>query len=314
MLTILFKILSILGIVLLILLGVAVVVVLLVLFFPIFYKISGKKNTEELLVSARAAWLFGLLRLSYDYPEPGKLVIKLLFYTLYDSSVEKPEKADDAPAEEDKPSASAGTSSEEPSQAAPEAAMPVGTESSQPSRGTDSGKEEQALMPAESETTGQKDRTFAKTTNRLYGFFEKIRYTVRRICDKIKNILQNIAFYKELWNDPDTQGLLKHAGKRLGHILKKLRPRKLTVTAVIGTGSPDTTGYLYGIYGMVLPKLKKGICITPDFEQAVLEGDFKASGHFTAACVLFHSLRLLMDRRLQELRDKIREYKKTQKN
>ena len=106
---------------------------------------------------------------------------------------------------------------------------------------------------------------------------------------------------------------MKHAGKRLGHILKRLRPRKLTVTAVVGTGSPDTTGYLYGIYGMLLPKMGKGICITPDFEQAVLEGDFKASGHFTVACVVFHSLRLLMDRRLQELRDKIREYKKTQK-
>lgn len=296
MLTILFKILSILGIVLLILLGVAVVVVLLILFFPIFYKISGKKNAEELLISARAGWLFGLLRLSYDYPEPGKLVIKLLFFTLYDSSVEKPEPP-----------------LEEPSQAAPETTKPVEAESSQPSPVTDDGNVAKVLEPVEPETTGQKEKKSAKTTNRLYGFFERIRYTVRMICAKIKNILQNIAFYKELWNDPDTQGLLKHAGKRLGHILKRLRPRKLTVTAVVGTGSPDTTGYLYGIYGMLLPKMGKGICITPDFEQAVLEGDFKASGHFTVACVVFHSLRLLMDRRLQELRDKIREYKKTQK-
>ena len=33
-------------------------------------------------------------------------------------------------------------------------------------------------------------------------------------------------------------------------------------------------------------KSGKGICITPDFEQAILEGDFKASGHFTAACII----------------------------
>ena len=76
------------------------------------------------------------------------------------------------------------------------------------------------------------------------------------------------------------------------------------------------SGY-YGIsvwyLGMVLPKLGKGICITPDFEQAILEGDFKASGHFTAACVLFHSVRLLLDRRLRELLHKIRQYQKTQK-
>ena len=135
----------------------------------------------------------------------------------------------------------------------------------------------------------------------------------KRLGNKIKNILENIAYYKNLWNDPDTQGLLKHAGKRFGHIWKRLRPRKLTVNATVGTGSPDTTGYLYGIYGMVLPKLGKGICITPDFEQAILEGDFKASGHFTAACVLFHSVRLLLDRRLRELLHKIRQYQKTQK-
>ena len=104
MLTILFKILSILGIVLLILLGIALVVIALVLFFPIFYKAEGKKNSEELWLTVRAKWLFGLLRCSYDYPDPGKLQVKLLFSTLYDSSVEKPQKdtdaSEDAPTEE----------------------------------------------------------------------------------------------------------------------------------------------------------------------------------------------------------------------
>ena len=85
------------------------------------------------------------------------------------------------------------------------------------------------------------------------------------------------------------------------------------LNARIGTGSPDTTGYLYGIYGMLLPKLGKGVCVTPDFEQAIVEGDLKASGHFTVACVLFHSLRLVLDRRLRQLINKIRQYQKNQK-
>lgn len=49
MLTILFKILSILGIVLLILLGIALVVILLVLFFPISYKAAGKRTVRGIL-------------------------------------------------------------------------------------------------------------------------------------------------------------------------------------------------------------------------------------------------------------------------
>ena len=94
MLTILFKILSILGIVLLILLGIALVVILLVLFFPISYKAAGKRTVEEFFITARVKWLFGLLRMNCDYPDPGKICVKFLFFTLYDSSIEKPEKTD----------------------------------------------------------------------------------------------------------------------------------------------------------------------------------------------------------------------------
>ena len=310
MLTILFKILSILGIVLLVLLGIALVVIALVLFFPIFYKAAGKRNSEELWLTVRAKWLFGLLRVSYDYPDPGKLKVKLLFSTLYDSSAEKPQK---------ETAAEKGTAPEErPEHAAVEELPAIETADN---RQTKDVSNDTAIGTGEipdsssgsAEVPSASEDSVRKKMDRIYRFFEKIRCTVQKICDKIKNILQNIAFYKELWNDPDTQGLLRHAGKRIGHILKKLRPRKLTVNAVFGTGSPDTTGYLYGIYGMLLPKLGKGIAVTPDFEQAVLEGDFKASGHFTVACILFHSIRLILDKRLRNLQDSIRQYKKTQK-
>ena len=298
MLTILFKILSILGILLLILLGIALVIILLVLFFPVCYKMSGKKNAEEMQFAAKIKWLFGLVRVSYSYPVPGKLLAKVLFFTVYDSSAEKKNSA-----------------SGEDTRTAPNKDITTllsdDTDMAKTDTATDTEASADAKTSAEENTPGPQLET--STSGKLAGFFEKIRYTIRKICDKIKYILKNISFYRELWNDPDTKGLLQHAGKRIGHILKRLRPRKLEVNARVGTGSPDTTGYLYGIYGMILPKLGKGVCITPDFEQAILEGDFKASGHFTIACVLFHSARLLMDKRLQQLKHKIRTFQKNQK-
>ena len=315
MLTILLKILGILGILLLILLGIAVLVLLLVLFFPVCYKVSGKKDSEELRLTARAGWLFGFLRLSYDYPDPGKLLVKLLFFTLYDSSAERPEKENTGTQQEASGENAASTEQalqEEPPKAVTEPALiEAEAESSPPSEETTAEALASDARTGDAETEVPKEeRSSGKITDRLSRLFEKIRYTVRKICAKIKNIQKNIAFYKELWKDPDTQGLMKHAGKRLGHIFRRLRPKKLTVTATVGTGSPDLTGYLYGIYGMLLPKLGNGICITPDFEQAVFEGEFKASGHFTLACVLFHSLRLALDRRLRQLLHKIRQYQK----
>lgn len=296
MLTILFKILSILGILLLILLGIALVVILLVLFFPVCYKMSGKKNAEEMQFAAKIKWLFGLVRVSYSYPVPGKLLAKVLFFTVYDSSAEK---KNSAPGEDTHTAPNKDITT----------LLSDDTDMAKTDTATDTEASANAKTSVEENTPGPQQETSGK----LAGFFEKIRYTIRKICDKIKYILKNISFYRELWNDPDTKGLLQHAGKRIGHILKRLRPRKLEVNARVGTGSPDTTGYLYGIYGMILPKLGKGVCITPDFEQAILEGDFKASGHFTIACVLFHSVRLLMDKRLQQLKHKIRTFQKNQK-
>lgn len=323
MLTILFKILSILGILLLILLGIALVIILLVLFFPVCYKVSGKKNAEEMQFAAKIKWLFGLVRVSYSYPVPGKLLAKVLFFTVYDSSAEEKNSASGedthtAPNKDITEAAQETSRTSEPSDASESSDTSVTSGQTLLSDDTDMAKTNltadttdstDAESSAEENTPGPQQETSGK----LAGFFEKIRYTIRKICDKIKYILKNISFYRELWNDPDTKGLLQHAGKRIGHILKSLRPRKLEVNARVGTGSPDTTGYLYGIYGMILPKLGKGVCITPDFEQAILEGDFKASGHFTIACVLFHSARLLLDKRLQQLKHKIRTFQKNQK-
>ena len=92
MLTILFKILGILGILLLVLLGIALTVILLVLFFPLCYKASGQKSADEMRFSVKVRWLFGLVRIFYNYPQPGKLLAKILFFTVYDSSDERKEK------------------------------------------------------------------------------------------------------------------------------------------------------------------------------------------------------------------------------
>lgn len=325
MLTILFKILSILGILLLILLGIALVVILLVLFFPVCYKMSGKKNAEETQFAAKIKWLFGLVRVSYSYPVPGKLLAKVLFFTVYDSYEKEKNSASgedthtapkkditEAAQKTSRTSESSNASeSSDTSENSGQTLLSHDSDIAKTDPATDTEASADAKISAEENTPGPQQET--STFGKIAGFFEKIRYTIRKICDKIKYILKNISFYRELWNDPDTKGLLQHAGKRIGHILKRLRPRKLKVNARIGTGSPDTTGYLYGIYGMILPKLGKGVCITPDFEQAILEGDLKASGHFTVACVLFHSARLLLDKRLQQLKLKIRTFQKNQK-
>lgn len=84
MLGIVLKVLSILGIVLLVLLGLLILGTLLVLFCPITYRIRGSRDEAGLRLCIRVNWLFGLLRLRYRYPEPGRLTAKALWFRLLD--------------------------------------------------------------------------------------------------------------------------------------------------------------------------------------------------------------------------------------
>lgn len=287
MLTILLKILGILGIVLLSLAGIVLVIILLLLFFPICYKVSGRKDADELQLSAKIKWLFGIFRMTYRYPDSGKILVKFLFFTIYDSSVTV-KKQEDLPGKKEKKEEQTIAGEQDVSRKNPEEEPP------------DNCNKEDPTEAVYQEQLQEQKRTI----------FEKIRFTIRKTYDKMRYIFRNITFYMKLWKDPDTQGLLKHAGYRIGRILKRLRPGKLKLTAVVGTGSPDTTGYLYGLYGMLLPKIGTGICITPDFEQTILEGDFRAAGCFTLACILFHSVSLLLDKRLRQLQYKIKQFQK----
>ncbi|MBE5883421.1 MAG: DUF2953 domain-containing protein [Lachnospiraceae bacterium] len=286
MLDIILKILSIIGIVILILLIVFIVALLLVLFFPVTYRAFGKKNSDEMSAWVKANWLFGLLRIRFIYPEPGNITVKLLWFTLFDSSRPSTEKEE----LKEKPSI-----------------IPEETASIKNS----SGEEKPSAITENEEFTGEAEEVAQKQIKmsikeKILAKYEKIKYTILKIYDKIKHIVENIAFYKALLQDEQTVGLLRHAWFRLGRILKNIRPRKLKGTILFGTGSPDTTGYAFGAYGMLSAWLGKHINVTPDFTQAILEGEVYAAGHITIFQLLVHTLMVVLDKRLRLLFHRIK--------
>lgn len=313
MLDVILQILSVLGIILLVLLAVLITVLLLVLFFPVVYRVRGMKDTEHMELAARADWLFGLLRLRYAYPEPGKLTVKLLWITVYDSSDKREEEGQkEAPAAAQMENVESGeqalaeetisskeTETEEEPAPKPQEHIQEHTEGSQDEQESDD-QEPDDREPEAPEKSKQK--IFAKISEKI----TKLKYTIKTIYDKIKRIWQNISYYMELLNDEDTKLLLSHAKLRLCKIIKSIRPRKLKADILFGTGAPDTTGYAYGVYGMLMPFLGSSVVVTPDFQQAVLEGRFQASGRITLAVLLWQALRIALDKKLWQLLNKLK--------
>jgi len=334
MLSVLLKCLCILGIVLLCLLGLLIILLVLVLFFPVKYRFLGEKNTQEMCLDVRAHWLFGLLRVRYALPEPGKLLVKLLWFTLFDSEKaaaesgkkhrkskkkgaaeqgrKQPENGRESEAagretqgnrESTQQNAAAGREVQENAVESRKAGESTAENRESTAEGRDT---QNGSMPVDRENAQNSQEARSDDNSKSFSIFEKIKYTILNIYDKIKKIWENIIriygdieYYANLLRDEDTKLLFSHAMFRLGRVLKSIRPRKIRADILFGTGSPDTTGYAYGVYGMLSPFLGQKVLVTPDFTRAVLEGEFYAAGHITAFTILWNGLRLLLDRRLR---------------
>ncbi len=327
MMGIILKILSVLGILLLVLLLLALAALLLVLFFPVVYRIEGRREPaaagqEEsfaMAASVKADWLFGMLRLRYAYPDPGKVTLKLLWMTLLDSSTEKGsvEKASMEKAESLGNEEEHGPEETIPEEASRQEPAKEGNSSFAAGSNGSPGDDSQGNASHGTRDLGQEDENAAG--GEKFSKFDKIKYTFQKIYVKIKKMWENISFYVRLLQEEDTKALFGHACTRLGRILKCIRPRRLKADVLFGTGAPDTTGYLTGFYaalsyGMLLPALGNSkhysINITPDFERAILQGWIYAAGHITIAKAVWQALLLVKDRKLHRLLHKLKAHRK----
>ena len=314
------KILSILGIILLCLLALAVAALILVLFCPVSYRGGGSARAGKYRAWFRFRWLFGLVRGFYAYPDSGSLKVKLLWLTVYDSGG-KQEKASPedklsrqvAEAEEREQSGKGEAEVEGRTQPERTAAR---TEKQAPSEQTAIKTEKQAPLeqtaiktgeqvPSEQaaiEAEGQNSPNPAASGEAWPDEAKEVP------ADKLSGLKDKLTFYLEIVRDEENQELVKHGLTRLGKILKSIRPRFLRAEALVGLGEPDLTGYVYGIYWAVKPFLGKKcrMTVTPDFERRILEGEAVLGGRIMAATVLHHAVRVLLDRRLRRLLDKMK--------
>lgn len=318
------RILSVIGITLLILLATAFTLILLLLFWPITYRVTGEKGPEGMWVTARADWMFGIFRARFSYPEPGIFTAKLLWKNLIKEKKQGAEEDTEGPedgnaggtgdgAESREAATDRTDGSEDASGGGTAGEAPVDSaESREAAADRTDGSEDASGGGADGEDardadgdgdTGEKGIFFEK--------FRKIKYTILKIYDKIKEVWANLTYYTDLLREEDTALLWGHVKLRLYRILKNIRPRHIRADVLFGTGAPDTTGMVFGAYCMLLPVLGKGICVSPDFERAVLEGNIDVRGHITLYTLTWNALRLLLDRRLHLFVKKMKNGRKT---
>lgn len=316
MIHIILKILAIIGIIILCLLACLLVMVLSVLFVPVRYRAFGVHNEKETCIHVKITWFLHMITAVYDFPNPGELQIKLFGAPFRMRKKENDSAAGKEAAEKPADKMSTGSVSDtwiEDNEKVREAAdtgeeAGPGQEKNRPE--TQEGKNNNQNTDREQEenkSAGEekaKDRRipiFTRIKHRLLHIWRKIKYTIKSICVRIKKIAEDFQYYRELLLEEENRLLYGRCLARIGKVIKNIRPSKLEAQLLVGTGSPDTTGYLLAVYGMLLPFLGKHIDITPDFERPVLQGEFSIKGRITFFVLLVNGAGVYFDKQLHIL-------------
>ncbi len=144
-------------------------------------------------------------------------------------------------------------------------------------------------------------------------FFSKIReiidkcvsavrnlsYTIKNICDKIKQILLDISYYKELWESAETQEVVADLLEKTAFLWRRIRPRKWRMRLHFGFSNPATTGEALGAMCAFNPLYGEHIQLQPDFDEEIIEGDFELSGHIQLFFVVVIALKIYFNKKLK---------------
>lgn len=134
---------------------------------------------------------------------------------------------------------------------------------------------------------------------------EKVKCTIRKICDTIKNIKTEYDFYKGLWDKPQGKATVKHVFNELWYLLKKIKPKKIEGDVVFGTGDPSSTGQAIGAIAALYGFVPEDLQITPDFDEKRYEGILHVKGKLRLIHVVIIAVRLIADKNVRYVIKKI---------
>ena len=309
-----FTILKVIGIILLVVLALILTALLCVLFVPVKYRAVGSFDNTDIRAKAHVSWLLHLFALHIEYADETDGYIRLAFvkrklFDDADSDYENDEKAAEASDDdvmdeaaktetEDKVSENTGDGPQIPA----DESEHVADEQTENECTAQTHNEQRTVTDENQHIKQQTKLTHQKTYKKRNKKSHKKQFKDK--SEKIKNCIYKL---KREYSDERNKAAFLHLKKELFIILKRICPRRLKLTMVYSTGSPDTTGISLGILACFPVGYTNRWRITPDFEseKPYAKGSFDIKGHVIVISILAATLRILFDKNCRRLYNKI---------
>lgn len=303
-----FTILKVIGIILLVVLALILTALLCVLFVPVKYRAVGSFDNTDIRAKAHVSWLFHLFALHIEYADETDGYIRLVFVKkgLFADSLGDNYEAfnddvmDDAAKTEteDKIIENTGDGPKIPA----DESEHIIDEQAEDECTARTHNEYRSVTDENQHIKQQTKPTHKKTYKKPHKKSHKKQFKDK--SDKIKNCIYKL---KREYSDERNKAAFSHLKKELFIILKRICPRRLKLTMVYSTGSPDTTGISLGILACFPVGYTNRWRITPDFEseKPYAKGSFDIKGHVIVISILAATLRILFDKNCRRLYNRI---------
>lgn len=289
MLHILWMLLKIIGIILLIILGVLVLSVCVVLFVPLRYhgKAEAKGTLDSVKAHLKFSWLLHLVSgyVTYENRET-KWQVRILWKKL---NVEKKDSQEAVFSEN------------------------VSEDESSKELKTDTEKDESKINESEPDKLNKKTNgktSSKKSEKQKKNIFEKIKYTFRDFCDKIKALIKKKEKLQEFLTNEIHQSTWRKLKQEIWKLFKFLKPKKLVLNLHFGFANPSVTGKVLAALSMLYPFYLDHINLEPEFDEKILEGDAYIKGTVRGLHLLIVICNLFFDKNIKTTYKAIKNWKR----
>jgi len=131
---------------------------------------------------------------------------------------------------------------------------------------------------------------------KLVELFLNIKEKLRALFQALVDAKNNLDYYAKAFQDERNQQVIKLVLYQLNKIFKNIRPRKFRADIHVGMEDPASTGQLLAILSVIYPFFEGGLKVTPEFEEAVLEGNLFMKGRVTSFVLLRAAWKIYFNR------------------